>query len=481
MSGTSLRSTRKGTGPLNAYIQMEIKVRELEGRSLLALVAAERGHHAVLGDVERLLALRPDALPPGVFHDKALTPTARRFRIHGAIAAAGHVITSQDEEHFLALPSFDVPSRTRFSRRTLAAAARSFAWGEHEADALRVAYPDLADRVVVTGSPRADLWRPELGQVHDRHRLPVAPGRPVVLVSSNFSAALDVNPLWVRLRDKGERYDGIDDPVEFDHYTFTAEKVLVLREFVRAVRRIARTHPDALVVVRPHPIEQDGAWEDLIGPIPGVLITREGTLTAWVRRASVLIQNGCTSGYEAALVGTPTIAFHPHHIFADHPSNVFGHRAASHEELDAGIAAILRGEDRGGRAADGDAVLARRLAALSGPLAADRIVDAWDELAPARSPAPTNMAVRSIRAAVRLGERAGAAKGRMTGRRVRPGRGGAFRTGHKLPPIRQSEVDGLVAAIRRATGRFDSVTARVLAPDLVAFRPTGRRPEGARP
>jgi surface carbohydrate biosynthesis protein len=460
---------------------MEIKVRELEGRSLLALAAAERGHHVLLGDVERYLAARPGAFPAGVFHDKALTPSARRLRLHAAVAAAGHLITSQDEEHFLALPSFEVPARTRFSARTLGAAARSFAWGAHEADALRAAYPDLADRVVATGSPRADLWRPELGVVHDREPLPVPTGRPVVLLSSNFSAVLDVNPLWVKLRDKRERYEGPDDPVEFDYYTFTAEKVRVLREFVRAARRIARAHPEALVVVRPHPIEQDGAWEDLVGPEHGVLVTREGTLSAWIRRAALVIQNGCTSGYEAALLGTPVVAFHPHGIFADHPSNAFGRRATDDAGLDELVAAALRGRvDDGWRDPEGDAVLARRLTALDGPLAADRIVDAWETLARDPRPAPSDAAVRTARRATLLRERAGTTKARLTDGGLGP-RGGAFRTAHKLPPISADEVDAFVAALRRATGRFGGVEARVLAPDLVAFRPAGRGRAASRP
>ncbi len=456
---------------MDVYIQMEIKVREIEGRTLLALAAAERGHHVLLGNVERYLLGAPRAFPAGVFHDKALTPGRRRERIHTALVDRGHVITSQDEEHFLALPSFDVPARTRFSEGTLARAGRSFAWGDHEADALRARYPAAAERIVVTGSPRADLWRPELRTVHARHRLPVADGRPVILLSSNFSAALDVNPLWVRLRDKRERFVGPDDPVEFDAYTFAADKLQVLRAFVRAARRLAHAHPEALVVVRPHPIEQDGAWEDLVGPDHGVLITREGTLTAWIHRATVVIQNGCTSGYEAALLDTPTIALHPDGIFADHPSNAFSQRAATDAELDALVARALRGDVQGWRDPTGDAVLTRRLAALDGPFAADRIVTAWEAMdAPEGRVLPSTPALRAARRAVRARARLADLKGRLTAGRA-PATGGAFRVAHKFPPVRPAEVADLLTAVRRASGRFTGVSAEVVGSDLVVFRP----------
>ena len=456
---------------MDVHIQMEITARELEGRSLLALAAAERGHHVLLGDVEEYLAGTPRTFAPGIFHDKALTPGRRRTRLYADLLAHGHTITSQDEEHFLALPSFDVPARTRFSTTTLEQARRSFAWGDHEADALRAHYPGLGDRIVTTGSPRADLWRPELRSVHGREPLPVPDDRPVILVSSNFSAVLDVNPLWVRLRDKRERYVGADDPVEFDYYTFTAEKLHVLRAFVRGVRRLARRHPEAVVVVRPHPIEQDGAWEDLVGPDHGVVVTRAGTLTAWIHRAAVVIQNGCTSGYEAALLDTPTIALHPDGVFADHPSNAFSQRAATDDELDALVARALRGDVAGWRDPAGDAVLARRLAALDGPLAADRIVAEWEALdVPAGRPLAPTPVLRAARRAVRARHRAARLKGRLTAGDT-GARGGAFRVAHKFPPLRETEVAGLVDALRRATGRFGGVAVEVVAPDLVAFRP----------
>lgn len=479
---------------MNIYVQVEIRVRELEGRLLLALAAAERGHRVVVGDVWTSILFRPEALPPGLLHDKDLVPSTKRVDLYERLVAAGWTITSQDEEHWLNFASFDVPARKRFGAATLRLAASSFAWGPHEADALAAHYPDLAPtRVLTTGSPRTDLWRPEL---RDYHRaLPAGvelAGRDVVLVVSNFNHALDVNPFWVRMRDKRNLFDGPEDPFEFDRYGLTAQKYLLLGEFVRAVRRLSTAHPDAVIVVRPHPIEPPSAWHDLLGPLPNVLVSSEGTLIAWIQRARAVVQNGGTTAYETAVADVPLISFVPAHvptdgILADSPSNLLGRVAHDQDELAALVAEALgstgRSEPSAWRSPAADDLLRRRLAPTTGTLAADRIVDAW-EAAPAPAAAGQWRAagVRTLRAHAHLRHRAATAVRAATAGVPRPGRGrgrptdrpAPFAIAHKFPPLAQPDVDAIVGGLRRTLGRFTDVRARVIAPDLVAVEPTGR-------
>ena len=64
---------------MNIYIPIEIKAREIEGRTLLALVAAERGHVVVLGGKEDTLGLaRNGLLKPGIVHDQSLHPSPEK-------------------------------------------------------------------------------------------------------------------------------------------------------------------------------------------------------------------------------------------------------------------------------------------------------------------------------------------------------------------------------------------------------------------
>ncbi len=477
---------------MNIYVQMEISVRELEGRLLLALAAAERGHRVLLGDVRPYLRFDPDAIPPGVYHDKSLTPSSQKRALFRAITDRGFVLTSQDEEHWLALPSYDVPARRRFSAETLGLATRSFAWGPHEARALASHYPDVAPgRATASGAPRADLWRSEFARYHLEQPLSALGGRrDYILVSSNFSVALDVNPFWIRMRDKRHHFDGPEDHFEFDRYPHAARKLVVLGEFVRAVRRLAVAHPEVLVVVRPHPIEARGAWGDLLGTTPNVVITRERTLATWVRGARAVIQNECTSAFEAAVSGVPVISFHPDGLFADHPPNALGRRASDQPELAALVAEAIALDESGRRdwmPTQGRDLLADRIAALDGPLAVDRIVEAWSEAweeSHGRGPVrpwderrilAVRRGLRTREGLVRSGRRARELVHTLrssVGTEERPT--GAFEVAHKFPPLEQSSVSELHAGLGRALGRFSGVTTRVIAPDLVAVLPDGR-------
>jgi surface carbohydrate biosynthesis protein len=486
---------------VNVYLQMEIKARELEGRTLLALAAAERGHHVLLGDLRRYLELATETFPAGMFHDKSLTPSARKLRLHARLIGRGFAVTSQDEEHWLNIDSYDVPASKRFSSASLANASRSFAWGPHELDALTAAYPEHADRLVATGSPRIDLWRPAFAEAHGAVELAGTEGRRgFVLFASNFVPALEVTRFWARMRDKRQHYVGSEDPYEFARYDIVADRFRVLGPFVRTVRRVAAAHPDTLVVVRPHPVEARGALTDLIGPLPNVLVTRQGALTPWVRRAAVLVQSDSTSGYEAAVVGTPVVSLTPDGVLAGSVVNRLGRRADDVDQAAALVAEALALDDRGRSAwlpTDGRALLDRRISALDGPLATDRIVDEWDRIAVPGQPWDLGR-VRSAQRRVRARHRVGTLRARLRagadggpGDDAGPGPSTAARMAserstdpfigtHKFPPLSRVEVAGVVEGLQRALGRFRAVRFEVIGPDLIAFGPLGPRTGRAR-
>lgn len=452
---------------MNVLIKMEVRARELEGRLLLAMVAAERGHDVLLGDLRALLSHRL-WLPPAIYHDKSLTPSARKIALHARLVEAGFVVTSQDEEHGLLLESYDDFCAQRFSEASLAQAHASFAWGPHDGGALRRRYPALADRVTITGSPRVDLWRPEFAPFHAALPRPGLPeGRPYVLIASN-ATPLTPNPFWVMVRDKRSAYfAGPEDPMEFGLYAHFAREYTYLARLVRAIRRTSARFPDLTIVVRPHPTEADGAWADLLGPLPNVVVAREGGIGRWIRGATAVVHNGSTSGFEAAVAGVPVISFQPDGDRAEFVPNRLGRAARDEDELLALIDAAGRhrpGDDWGGEATR--ALLTDRLAALDGPLAADAIVDAWDAIDPAGRTTPDRLALARIAAGThrRLGRvRAALASGRTRTERE-------FTTAHKFPPLARADVAGLVDALTATLPRLAAVRVRLVGPRLVRLR-----------
>ena len=439
------------------------------------MVAAERGHEVLLGDLTSLLSHRT-WLRPGVFHDKSLTPSRQKLAAHARLVDAGFAVTSQDEEHWLLLPTYDEMRDRRFSAASLGQAAFAFAWGPHDASSLRAGFPDLADRVRETGSPRVDLWRPDLAAVYAGAELDgIDPSRPYVLVLGALGTPgpVDQNPFPASMGARRATYfPGPDDPFEWEQYERAATAFRYVGRVVRAVRLLAARMPGLQIVVRSHPVEDEDGWRQLLGAVPGVVVTRRGGLGRWLRGATAVVHNGSTAGFEAAVAGVPAISFQPQGERVDWTSNLLGRIAADEDELVALVDAARDREEREGWYASDVDVLERRFASLEGRLAADRTVDAWEEL---DLPSRGNR-VRASLLAANTHRRVGSARRRLRELRRPTGAqdGAGFDGMLKFPPIDPREVDAIASSYRRGLGRFDGVEVRMLGKRLVRISPAGR-------
>lgn len=451
---------------MNIYVKIEILDRELEGRLLLALAAAERGHDVLLGTFRSLLSHRL-WLEPGVFHDKSVTPKPAKVALLRRLRDAGFAITSQDEEHGLSEDTYDAFARRRFSPETLTLADRVLTWGPHDTGALREHYPDHAGVLLTTGSPRVDVWRRDLAAAQARPAATAGWDRPYVLLSTS-ALPFQPNPFWTIMRDaRPSQFPGVDDAREWVHYDKYAVAYAYVGRLVRAVRLAARALPDVHLVVRPHPTAVVEAWHDALGDVPdNVHVIRDGGSGAWIEHAAAVVHNGSTTGVEAAARGVPTISFQPNGERRDMFANRVG-RIAEDEDT---LVALLASAAGGDRAAwwdghDPAPLLAQRFAALDGPLAADRIVDAWEALERpglARSNRPA-----AARRRATLHRRVGAVRSAVRERMSGSGGGAGLDVSGKFPPLDAGRLDRLVAALRTTTGRFTDVEVHRVGPDLV--------------
>ena len=456
---------------MNIYLKVEILTREIEGRLLLGLAAAERGHRVLMGDLKALLGHRL-WLPPGIYHDNSLTPSSKKLALHARLRDAGFLVTSQDEEHGL-LDEFgtweDFAAR-RFSAGSVAGAARCFMWGPHDHATLSRLHPTSAPHIVQTGSPRVDLWRPQLDRFYESRELPgIDASRPFILFAHQSAIILDRNPFWQRIADQRPRYFvGDDDDRERGWYRRCVGEMRYLEHLMPAIRAVARANPAVQVVIRPHPLDSDGSWEALVGEIPNIVVEPRGTASGWIRRAAAIIHNGSTIGFEAAAAARPLIAFQPTTDRAAFVSNRLGRSAASTEELLGLVRHAVDGTAPAGGWHPPGGPLTERLGSLDGPLAADRIVDEWETVGRDLLEGSSLHAARARRVAD-----AHRVVGRLRTRlRTRDGQDG-FLTDHKFSAIRIDEVRRLADDLRRTLGRFDDVDVRSRGPRLIELRHAG--------
>jgi hypothetical protein len=172
--------------------------------------------------------------------------------------------------------------------------------------------------------------------------------------------------------------------MELFEYEYSGYMLQLIGHFVKMIRALAETYPDVQILIRPHPVEAEDAWDKMIGPYPNVHVFRDGTISAWIRGARAIIHNGCTSALEAAVSGVPRIAYRPlPSPFEREIPNQLSREAFSIEEMIERVGHILDGSSSKTELkqdSESHHKLMQRLVNVDGVLAADRIVNEWDRL-----------------------------------------------------------------------------------------------------
>jgi len=290
------------------YLPIEISVRELHAKSLLAAVAAENGWRVVLGPKTALDA-RLGWLPSG---------TVFQFGLHANFAAnsyrmrnQGHYVVAVDEEGLVTLDS-ERYRRYRVSHETLAATDLCLCWGANHRDMLQPVVEGTGCRLEVTGNPRIDLLRSELQQISrpTAEILRQRYGR-FVLINSNFGSfnhQQGIDYTFTSLKAKGWMETPEDE-------SFHRKRISLQGDFFRAFQvaipeLISAGHQ---IIVRPHPSESLAPWQKLVDSLPSgrLHVIHEGGVVPWLMAADAVVHNGCTTAVEAFVLGRPVFSYRP--------------------------------------------------------------------------------------------------------------------------------------------------------------------------
>ena len=85
---------------MNIYLHVEISVRELDSKLLIATLAAAKGHEVLVSDIEVIeKGLIRGWLPPGIFHTKSVSHGLDKRKFHKSLFEKKFILTCIDEEH----------------------------------------------------------------------------------------------------------------------------------------------------------------------------------------------------------------------------------------------------------------------------------------------------------------------------------------------------------------------------------------------
>lgn len=357
-------------------IPVEVQVRELLARLLVAAIAADRGYNVLIGQ-DRVIRRLARHLPKGILFDKSLDGKGdRKVRRYNKL---GYTIAAIDEESrgVYSEPGFFFSRR--LSDDALSRSARWFCISDLVRDEATKYFPMFADRFETTGLPRVDLCRPDFRAIYEKECAKIRDKYgPFLLFCSNFGTILHVRRgrfLENQMRRAARQAPGnaaYRERVE-------AEGRANLEAFIEMLPKLLDWFPDHKLLVRPHPTENHDIWRSILEGHDGVEIVSGGSANPWILASDCLVHHGCTTGIEAELLGKPHVMYAPHPDF-HHDTDVMKTFATIvHDEntLREVISNMLSGQDY----SKSRKSLEKYYAAQEGQLASERMVEAFDKLA----------------------------------------------------------------------------------------------------
>lgn len=441
------------------FIPVEVKVRELQAKTLLACLAAERGFNVVLGEAH---AVRDSLhqLPAGVLLEKGVAPSKEeafaRFR------ALGNLIVSWCEEGLVFLNDEDYVRR-KVSQQDLEEVELFFAWGQYHAGVICDSFPSMKDRVVASGNPRLDLLRLEFRDVFNAaaQELRSRFGR-FILVNTNFSHCNHKKGegAYVDLLRKSGKITTQEEEEFAENWMI--HKRRLFDAFFPMIDRVRESFPDYKVIVRPHPGENHETWKTLFKDETNIVVLNEGGVIPWIMASSVLIHNGCTTGIEAALLDHPAIAYRPviSETYDQYLPNSVNYQADNEEQLIKSLDLLLNQKEINSfvKNPEWHTTLNQYLSGFNGDSACDIILDHVEKIHKNIVPANRRIWYPLHRLNLRLYMKAYTFLNKLlVGDKDR-----GLYSMQKFPSLDLIELEEEIIRLKQVSGKISSITSRCL-------------------
>jgi len=458
-------ASNTGPRPNTIILPVETLTREFDAKLHLALRAAARGWRVIIGGRTAIHSALP-SLPQSIYVAKGIrTGNKRIFRF---LEQLGHVIVALDEESLIRQSDealLMMLDDEMFNRPRLL-----YAWGKSDAEVWRRFKGYRGTPILEAGNPRVDLLRPELSGYFatDADALRQRFGDYIV-ISTNFSMINHYIPDHVRFRlAKGT------DTARGEEFKsgLIAHKRKIFEAFRTMIPALADAINPVSLIVRPHPSENPATWLAAATGRKNVHVANDGPIAPWLMAAKALVQNGCTSAVEAAIVGTPAFAFRPNisQGYEVELSNRLSTGCGTITEVISAVQRILSGSPPPqGPNMD---LLRHHIASVDGPLSCERILDSLE------THADLLAAPYKDRLSQRLAGLAGHYRRRVirafTTRQHRS-KSSAYYTFHKFPGLSEEMVASRIARFRDIFPQLPAVSLYRLSRDIFVIENSSSR------
>lgn len=319
---------------MNIYILTEISKRELDSNILLALVAAQNGNSVLISNMDTIEYLANKKLiSKGIFHTKSILHDERKQNLHLNLYNSGFKITSIDEENGLVDKKLDFFCSVRFSEESLKLASKIFCWGNDDYNNLIKYYKNSKKKFIKSGAPRIDLWKKIFIPYWISHK---EKKRNKVLISLNFQLINGFETLKTKIKKlELANYFKRSNAYKKEILDISKQNKKDLRNFKDLINYLSNNFKDILFVVRPHPSEKVSTWKQILNEKKNIIIKNDENFNAELADSDLLIQNGCTTAFQAAMYDIPIISYVVQNKLKNHGvvANKLGYQISSKEDV----------------------------------------------------------------------------------------------------------------------------------------------------
>lgn len=309
------------------YITIESKSRELYPKLFLINSALKKNFDCFIGD-KVSIARAVKILGKGIYFYKSMN---HYDTDHIKKIKKNNIYVVQDEEGGFARPNNKELNKFvtyRSSKKNIELVDRFYNWGKFDYSIYTKRYKKNKKKFIITGSPRMDLWREEIGdKIFSREIKKIKKFQKYVLIaSSGVSSKIElknrsiVDKFAKKLRNKKEI-----NKKKLEHlYEFK-----IFKETVKLINYLAHKFPEVNFVIRKHPNENIKDWKKIITKFPqNVYFENRFDIYGWISMAECLIHTASTVGIQAFFMKKNVISFVPD-IKGSHRgfSNQFGLKA----------------------------------------------------------------------------------------------------------------------------------------------------------
>ena len=241
------------------YLPLEIVIREIDGKALLAFEAATRGWKVVIC-TKRYFFNNINRIPKGNVIVKSAVPN--ELSQLKKIRKAGHKIFLLDEEGVVTYDIF-LRGNYRYNEETISLISAFFFWGKKQHQVFNGSYPQYKQIGYNTGAPRYQFWKTYAKEYYkDDIKQKNKKFGKYILFNTSFGIAnnyLSGEGLQSSYNDMGRLSN-----VELKTFLEDQHDInsIAYKEYLRFIEKLAHEMSDVKIIIRPHPSESSAHGEN---------------------------------------------------------------------------------------------------------------------------------------------------------------------------------------------------------------------------